>query len=313
MSDTAAPQGDAAPAASETGNTGPGAVDYSEILARHQGELARTGKTVESLKSELDDSRSVLSRVQKAFVGEEDKVSPHQRRMRDFEDLGAYLDKEALEDQKNGGRGLPITTKIGKQLVAYGREAEERAEKLEKELADIKKALDRRENPNFQGLERAGQIMEGMLEDGLNQLYGADPETKGIRGAQMNAVSRRINEEIQDLMKNDPDGLRRVQRDPKVMRRMVNHFMAEMLPPKVRSMLDNQRIQNEPFDSRDLYQSFAEARQEWEEAQSAGDERKTAYYDTLMTELRQKILSSQQEGRRGGTAEKPSLNQLFGR
>ncbi len=252
--------------------------------------------------------------MQKAFSGEqEEKLSPYQQRQREFDDLTAYLDQEARNNEKQGGQGLPITTKIGKQLAAYGKEAEARAEQLAGELAEIKAQLKRQQNPAFQGLERAAFIMEGMVDDALGSMYGEEAGSKPIRAAQFNAVTARINEEIKDLMKNDPEALLKVQRNPKIMRNMVNHFMAEMLPPKVRQMMDQERIQNEVMPVQQLYQAFAEARDQWQEAQASGDSKAEAHFSNLMTSVRHDILAAQQGARRGGTPDKPSLNQLFGR
>ncbi len=287
-------------------------VDYGEILAKHQHELAQTGQTVKQLRDELNKSHGVLGRVQKAFAGDEgEKLTAYQQRMREFDDLSSYLDQEALESQKRGGQGLPITTKIGKQLAEYGKAAEARAEKLEQELADIKEFIKRQENPAIQGLERAAHIMEGMVDDGLQALYGTDGNSKQIRAAQFNAVTARINDEIKDLMKNEPETLLKIQRNPKIMRRMVNHFMAEMLPPKVRTMMDEERIKSEPISPQDLWQAFGEARGKLEDARKRGSEREAQHFSGLMDEIRRDILSNQIAGRRGGTPEKPSLNQLF--
>lgn len=311
MSDNNAPAPDTSTPAENAAEGAP-VVDYGEILARHQAEHARTGKTVESLRSELEQSRGVLGRVQKAFTGEQEKkLSPYQQRMQEFDELGQYLDQEALESQKRGGQGLPITTKIGKQLAEYGKAAEARAEKLEAELAQMKEAIKRQQNPAYQGLERAAFIMEGMVDEGLEQLYGAQDASKGIRAAQFNAVTVRINDEIKDLMANEPETLLKIQRNPKLMRKMVNHFMAEMLPPKVRQHMDNERIQNEPMGQQELWQAFAEAKREWETALSAGDERAAAHYSGLMTSVRHDILGGQQASRRNANPDRPSLNQLF--
>lgn len=293
------------------GDDGGPAIDFGEILAQHQSELARTGKTVEDLRAELGKSKGDMDRVRKAFVGEDEgqKQSPYQRRMSAYEDLGKYLQQEALENQRQGGKGLPITSKIGQQLVELGVESEKRAEVLERELSEIKAKLKRQENPAWQGLERAAFIMEGMVSEGLESLYGGAAGSKQIREAQFNAVTARINSEIQDLMKNDPDALLKVQRNPKIMRKMVNHFMAEMLPPKVRTMLDDERIKNEPFEARDLVQAFAEAREQWEAALESGNEKQATEFSNLMTSIRHDILATQQSSRR--QSEKPSLNQLF--
>ncbi len=315
MSDTAAAAQNDTGTSNDTGTDDSQAqpvVDYGEILARQQHELAKTGKTVEALRGELDRSHGTLTRVQKAFAGDEgEKLTPYQQRMREFDELANYLDEQETESHRRGGNGLPITNKIGKQLVAYGKQAEGRAEKLDRELTEIKAALKRQQNPAYQGLERAGFIMEGMVDEGLSQMYGSDPQSKGVRAAQFNAVTARINEEIKDLIANDPEALLKVQRNPKIMRNMVNQFMAEMLPPKVRTMMDEERIKNEPIDVRDLYQAFGEARQNLEEAEAKGDERNAMHWSNLMTDLRRDILSHQLGRGKSGNVDKPTLNQLL--
>lgn len=286
-------------------------VDYGEILAQHQAEIARTGKTVEDLRSELGKSHGALDRVRQAFAPEQPELTSYQKRVQAFQSLGQYLDQEATEDHKRGGKGLPITTRIGKELVDLGLESEKRAERLESELAQLKDAMKRQQNPAFQGLERAAFIMEGMVDEGLAQMYGETKDSKPIRAAQFNAVTTRINDEIKDLMKNDPEALLKVQRNPKIMRNMVNHFMAEMLPPKVREKMDEERIKNEPMDSRAMWSALAEARDNYQEAQAKGDERATNHWSNLITDIRRDILANQLVNRRGGGIDKPSLNQLM--
>ena len=277
-------------------------VDFGELLAQHQSQ---TGKTVDALRAELEQSRGVLGRVQKAFTGETDKkLTAHEQRRQQLDQFQAYL--------ADKGKDLPLTSKIGQEFADFARSTVERNEQLESELAEIKAAIKKQQNPAFQGLERAAFNMEGMVEDALSSMYGGTDDSKKIRSAQFNAVTARINDEIKDLMKNDPEALLKIQRNPKIQRQMVNHFMAEMLPPKVRTMLDDQRIQNEPMSTTDLYTAFAEAKEQWQEAQASGNERAEAEYSSLMTSIRQDLLAAQQGGRRTNP-DRPSLNQLFGR
>jgi hypothetical protein len=281
------------------------AIDYSDILAQFQ----KRDQTIESLQSELGKTKETWGRVQKAFTGEpEQKPSPYQARMQSFDELGAYLQEQALEDQRHGGKGLPITTKIGQQLVQYGKEAEARAEKLEQELAEIKRDLKRSQNPAYQGLERAGLAMEGMVEEALEQMYGAEASSQGIRASWFNAVTSRINDEIKDLMKNDPQALLKVQRNPKIMRKMVNHFMAEALPPKVRNMLEEQQIKETEIPPQELWSAFAEAREKYESAQRDGNDAAVTHWSNIMTDIRRDILANQVSGKRGDSR---SLNTLF--
>ncbi len=309
MSDNGAPGSDGGNTGGDAGGqqqqgTGDGAAfDFSQILEQHKAEIERSGKTVESLRGELGRTHETMDRVKRAFTGDNERpVSPYQARIKEFQELGEYVDKEVGH--------LPATAKIGKQLAALGQESEARAERLERELADLKETLKRQDNPAIQGLERAAHIMEGMLQDGLEKLYGSDDRSEGIRSAQFDAVSRRINDEIKDLIKNDPKSLLKLQRNPKLMRNMVNQFTSEMLPPRVREMMEQESARNAPITTQDLYASFNEAKGFYEQAQEKGDAKAVESYSNLMDSIRQEILASKYGGR-GGTAEKPTLSRLY--
>lgn len=287
-------------------------VDYSQILQQHRDEIVRTKDQASALERELKDTRSTVDKVRKAFSNEqEEKLTPAQQRMQRFQELQNYLQEEALANKAAGGGGFPVTTKIGLELAEFGRQAVEENQNLRQELDELKQKVDRQQNPAWQGLERMAQAGEGMIQDALEQMYGTGKDTESIRAAQFNAVTARINEEIKDLLKNEPQTLAKIQRDPKKIRSMVNHFMAEMLPPKVRQMMDEQRIQNEEIPVTDLYQALQEAKEGMEEAQKAGDEKAEAHYSGLFTQIRRDILGHQLGSRRGGTPDKPTLNRLM--
>ncbi len=286
------------------------AVDYAEILQQQQQALQQTGKTVEELRRQLGDSHETMTRVKDAFAGKQaPEVNPYQAKISQYEELQNYYAEEALKHQRAGGSGMPLTTKAGLELAKLGIESERRAESLQKELNDIKLRLDKQSNPNLQGLERAAHVMEGMVSDGLEQMYPGQ-DSRQIRAAQYDAITHRINAEIKDLMKNDPDTLLRIQRDPKHMRSMVNHFMAEILPPKVRTMLEDQRIQETPMDVRELYSAFGEAKEQLEAAMKKDDKKATHEASRWMDKIRQDILAVQYGGRKNNP-DRPSLNQLM--
>lgn len=288
-----------APQTQDQGGAPGPVVDYSELLS----QVENTGKTVETLRADLARERTTNERVRRAFTGEDEKKkTPSQQRIEAYRDF-----QKSLEEETQGR--YPVTEKLGRKLSEIGAESEERFAKQEEEIERLKEELKRSRNPAYQGLERAAFIMEGMVDDALVSLYGSEPNSKGIRSAQFNAVTSRINEEIRDLLKNDPDALLQVQRNPKVMRNMVNHFMAEMLPPKVRERMEEDRIKSEPMDASELYQAFAEARDNMNEAEQNGDEKAAAHYSNMMTEIRRDILGHQYQSRREG---KPtSINKLM--
>lgn len=301
----------------QTGTGDGNAIDYGELLEQQRAELGRQGQTVENLRKELESSNTTINRVRKAFSNEsEKKPSPSEERRQRFNEMRAYLEEQSLEDQKRGGAGLPVTTKIGKELADFGLAAEERAEKLQERIDQLEEMMKLSRNPAYAGLERAAFAMEGMIDEALAQMYGDEDTSRPIRSSQFNAVTARINDELKSMINSkdpkDKEDLLKIQRNPKVMRQMVNHFLAEMLPPKVRQQMDHERMMNQPQSQRDLMQAFVEAREALAEAHEKGDKRQQDYYSNLMTDIRRDILANQMGARRkSGQNEQESLNGLM--
>lgn len=284
-------------------------LDWAQALQHQKQAFQQQGKTVESLQRQLGENNQVLGRVKQAFTGESEKeVDPYDAAIAENEQFMDYFLQQGLEAER-AGKPMPLTVTLGTKLAQANIAAANDRKRMEGQIAQLQQQMRRQQNPNFQGLERASQIMEGMIDDSLTQMYGEDAGSSKIKSAQFNAVTARVNEEIKDLMQNDPDTLIKIQRNPKLMRNMVNHFMSEMLPPKVRSMLEEQHVQNTPMSTQELYSAFTEARKHMEEAERNDDPRAVHEYSKLMDSIRQDILADQYGGRRN--AANPSLNRLL--
>lgn len=286
-------------------NAGP-AIDYAEILAQHQQEFAKQGKTVSALTQKLSANEAQLQRVRKAFVGDEEEApSEYQTRVGEHNKLMDYFLQQGL-DAERAGKPMPLTVTLGTKLAQLGIQAEERAEKLERELAEIKQTLGRHSNPAFRQSEQAAAIMDGMVQEAVSQVYGDDPTLEVTRNVQYDAVCKRIDAEIRDLVKNEPQTWAKVRSNPQAMRRMVNHFMGELIPPAVRQQMEHQRIMDTPQTAQELWTAFNEARLGLESAET---DRERAHYSKLMDEIRPDILALQGAARRD--PQRPSLNRLL--
>ncbi len=282
------------------------AIDYGQVLAEHQARFAEQGKTVSALKGKLAETEGQFARVRKAFVGEEEKApNEYETRVGEHNKLMDYFLQQGLEAER-AGKPMPLTVTLGTKLAQLGIQAEERAQALEAQLAELTAGLKRQQNPAFRQTEQAAAIMEGMVQEAIGQVYGDDPSGEVTRGVQYDAVCARINAEIKDLMKNEPQTWAKVRSNPKAMRNMVNHFMGDLIPPAVRAQMEHQKIMDTPQTAQELWTAFREARAGMENADS---DRERAHYSRIMDEIRPDLLALQGAGRRDES--KPSLNRLL--
>lgn len=293
-------------------------IDYGEILARQENALSQQGQLITSLRGELGKRDQTWNKVREAFTGETDKkLTPAQERQQRMRGLVAKVQNDAQESLRAGLSGMPHTVKITEELAQYVADADERADRLESQLAKAIERLDRQQNPAFAAMERAGFIMEGMVDESLIALYGEGPDTERVRGAQYDAITALINAELKELIASkkpeDKTALLKIQRNPKVMRSMVNHFAAQVIPPKVRAAMDQERIENEPDTAEGLISALAEAKEEYEKALENDDHKRAQYYSNLVTKIRQDFLAFQQYGKKsqGGGKSINSLVQNF--
>lgn len=275
--------------------------EFGSLLSRQQAELLKSGDTIKSLKDDLGQTKSITERLRKVFV-EDEAPDPYKQKHASFEALAAELDREALEDQKRGGKGLPLTTKIGKELSDFARSTLAQNQKLEQEIAEIKKRQEMQSNPAVQSMQRITTVADNMTDEALEVMYPGE-ESSQVRELMSENVRGMINKEIREMVTNKEfDNLKKLN-NPKAVRSMVNHFMAQILPPKARQILDNERLQNQAPNPKDLMAAFREASQKLNEAETPAEVR---HWDNIVTELRQDILA-ETVGRKGG-----SINSVLG-
>jgi len=261
--------------------------EFGSVLSRQQAELNRSGETIKSLRGELDKNSSITEKLRKVFVGDDEAPDPYKQRSASFEALAAELDREALEDQKRGGKGLPLTTKIGKELSEFARATLTQNQKLEQDIKELKNKVDVQSNPAVQNMQRITMVADNMTDEALEVMYPGEDSAQ-VRQFMGDSVRTMINKEIRQMVKNNEmDDIKKLN-NPKAVRGMVNHFMAQILPPKAREILENERIQNEPANPKDLMIAFREASTNLENAET---DKERNHWDKIVTSLRQDFLA----------------------
>lgn len=268
--------------------------DFGTTLLKQQEALRERDETISTLKGDLDGTKSTIDKLRKVFVNDDDKKPD---RGADFKKLLAEVNDAELEDKKRGGKGLPLTTKIGKQFSEFAQTTLEKNEKLEKELEDMKKQMGLQSNPAFQNMQRINHVAENMVDEALDKLYGEEDDTKQVKSFQGDSIKSMIQKEIRDMIeKKEYDNLKKLN-NPKNVRGMVSHFAKQILPPKVRQILDEEHLKNQPADPKQLMSALKEANAKLAAAETDAEFR---HWEKIATEIRQDFLAETM-GKKGGS------------
>lgn len=260
--------------------------NYDDIIAEQVNELTGQKKIIQGLRTELDGTKNVLGRMRDIFAPTEKKTK-EVRKIDEMAELDRLLDEASLEDQKKGGKGLPLTTKIGKNLSEFARSAIQKNQSLEKQLTELQKRVETESSPAYRDFQKVLGGAETFVEDALEALYPGD-ENKDVKGYQASAVMDLVRREIKEMVdKGETDNIKKL-KNPKVVRNMVNHMMSQILPPKVRTMLDNERIANTPETEEGLLADLKEAQEKFKKA---GSKKEQEQYGRIAKEIRGKYFA----------------------
>lgn len=173
--------------------------------------------------------------------------------------LDYYL-SQAIEAEK-AGRPLPLTTNLAVSHFQSQIENHQRQTELMRTIDELKNQVQAANDPSRALDNQAYANIDTSIMKGLSQFYGDDPTMDRVKGAQFRAVSGLIVDEIKNLRQENPRAWDQVRRDPGAQQRMVNHFLMQYQPPRVRQMIETQRMQDTPMNNEDLVHAFREANQ----------------------------------------------------
>ena len=241
--------------ASSQGNEHTTGGEQAPSNAEYQEMLKSLGGEVESLKSERDSMAKVMkgtenevARIKRAVVGE-----PEHKRSPDDEDgdfANMFLDA-ALEDQKNGGKGLPLTTKLAMEMVEMRKANRQLSDQIKKLTEGHGKLTD----PEIQYDQQAFGAMDLQVQNTLQSVYGE------IQPHMFRAVTSAMADEIKNLKATKPQVWAEIRRNPEYQRRMSLHFVEKMVPPKARQIMTDEKERNTPMTRKELKQAMGEANQ----------------------------------------------------
>jgi hypothetical protein len=232
-----APSNDSSPTVSSAAEQS-SASDYLKELQSMKGEVA-------TLRKEKDSLSSRFEKASKAFSGEPEAG---QEGDPDEAFLNMYLE-EALEDQKRGGKGLPLTTKLAMENVAVKKELRE----MKKMVEALKGRQEFEGSPEAKYDRDAYSQLDMQVQDALADIYGeGQPHL-------FDAVTKQLAAEIKSIKAKSPETWNQIRRNPEYLKRLGMHFVEQAIPPKARQMLNAEKERNTPMHMSELRQAMKEA------------------------------------------------------
>ena len=254
MSDisTSAPQ--------STGNVAPqpissgGEASSDGLIASLQSELADMKKNLGATTRDFGQTKQTIDNIKKAISPETGGEGVTR------DDIEAFLDpylEESLADQKRGGAGLPLTTKLAVNQAELMKEVRE----LRKQLTEAKGKVDHQSDPTTQYDNQAYSTFDTSIMNGLEQIYGepkTDIEAKH-RNNLFQVIANSVSETVKEIRATDPRRWETIRRNPAAIRQIANSHVASLVPPKARQILEDQSIKDTPMSRADLKQAMIEA------------------------------------------------------
>ena len=162
--------------------------------------------------------------------------------------VDAFLEA-AMDDQKKGGLGLPLTTK----LAMKAKEAETRVAKLEKQLERLLERNKVENDPTVAADRQAYLSIDNHLQKSIENLYGdVDPQL-------FQAAAQKCTETIKQIQRDKPEQWAKIRRDPSYLQKLAQYHVEKIIPPRVRQMLESEKVKNTELSRKDLHDAFREA------------------------------------------------------
>lgn len=243
--------------------------DLNTFMDEIRGGFEGMSREVQTARSEAQDAKDRISKIHSAFA-EKDSSEP------EIDEVDSYADEVLaahLEGMKNGQKGIPLTAKTAMLLQKTNAQLKE-AMKI---INDLKGRTDTLSDPNMEFDRRAYANLDMELQNTIEKVYGkADAQIVGM-------ASQKIINEVQRIQRERPDIWQQIRKNPEYQKRLVMHHVEQIIPPKARELLRNEKIQNTPMSNQDLWQAFREAGEKYKDNPTMRQK--------IQTSIRQEIIS----------------------
>jgi hypothetical protein len=282
------------------------------MLADHQqrfesmgNELQTTRQQAEGFRQQSAQTADVLNRIKSALTGEEQaqlseddqEIAGHQAQIDEY--IAAAIEAER--------RGKPIPLTINSAIKSAQAQIAriEQIKTMKGQIAALTGKVDKATDPSHSINAQAYSNFDSFAINALQQVYGTDPGMADVRDAQFGAVSKLIIGEIKAIQKEAPDMWDRIRRNPEDQKRLVTHYVKQVVPPRARELMEQDTIRKTPITLPDLKTA-------WDQAKEIDDPQARAEIQAkLRPQMLEMIYSRSRNSRGQGENQRPGINDLF--
>ncbi|HBR25990.1 MAG TPA: hypothetical protein DD732_02950, partial [Rhizobiales bacterium] len=225
--------------------------------------LTESRREIADLREGSKKTNKVLDNIRRAVSGDEKEgaaaVDPADAKIAHYQQqIDQYV--QAAITAERQGRPIPLTVNAAIEslqgLIAQTEENKILRERLGKMESQVARVSDPGHNINMQ----AYSSMDSQVINALNTVYGSGDEYSDVKTAQFEAVSKLIIKEVKELQTNEPDVWDRIRRNPVDQKKLVNHFVTQVMPPKARQLMQDDEVRRTPLTLQDLQQAWEESK-----------------------------------------------------
>lgn len=242
----------------------------SDYLNELKGKVEGLESERVELKGAVEKSNKTLTRLQTALRDEADGEGGDESDEEKDDRLLKMFREAAEDDRKNGGKGLPLTTRLAEENIQLRKMLRE----IKTDLGTLKETQKATSSPEYKYDQDAFSKIDMEVQEGISKIYGE------IDQHLYEAVTKDINKEIQRLKKDSPQTWEEIRRNPADIRKMSMYFVEKKIPPRAREMLREEQERATPMTLGELKKAF-------KEADAIKDPRSRA---EVRTNIRQKML-----------------------
>jgi len=299
--------------ANQGGAQGGGGSDaVQQMLQDHQqrfesmgNELQTTRQQAESFRQQSEKTAGVLDRIKGALTGDQaPKLDPDDEEIAHYQgQIDEYI-AAAIEAER---RGKPIPVTINAAIKSFqGQIARiEQIKELKGRLSGIEGKVNQAADPQNQINMQAYSNIDSFTINALQQVYGAGQDMEDVRNAQFKSVASLLTAEIKSIQKDAPDLWDRIRRNPEDQKRIVTHYVKQVVPPRARELMEQDTIRKTPITLPDLKTAWDEAKEIEDPAVRAEIQAK------LRPQMLEHIYSRSRNSRGQDQQQRTGINDLF--
>lgn len=247
----------------------------SQELTATKGQLETYRQKLEGVQRQAEESGAVVQRLKEAFSPDGGKGEPDP--VADWERQRDHYLEQALKAEK-AGRPITLTTNLAVQFFDDKIKAHKAEKANNDKISKLEETIKTLTDPNREVDHRAASHIDSLIVSTVEMLYGNDEKSYEQRAAQYHAIASQVRKQIEQLK---PATWEQIRRSPEKQKKLVEFVAEQNQPPKVRQILEQERLKNTPLSVGELKAAFAEAQKLKDPVQR---EKETA-------DIRQQILS----------------------